>query len=185
MSLGRRQRFECARRGSLRRRFNLLHFQTPRIWTTRNNKTPAENLFPFQNRCGLQAASELPFSPVLARYSNEQWPTVPDPHGRGPHQPGAPMQGHSEPPSPPHHPPRLHRPRVTAPGRLCPTGGESRAGRDTPLFLLAGGHQKRGDHRNDRSTAQRCQSNHVNTTSQFILRPPSLSLFGILGQHHG
>ena len=99
--------------------------------------------------------------------------------------PEAPMQGPSGPPPPTSHRTSRH-PRATAPERLHrSTSSEGETPRwaehptlSTPLGLpLGGGHQKRGDHRNDRSTAQRSQSNrlkrnrHVKTTGQFALRP--------------
>ena len=54
---------------------------------------------------------------------------------------------------------------------------ETLAGRADPLSSRGRGHQKRGDHRNDRSSSRRSQSNrlkcnhHVNSSGQFIPPP--------------
>ena len=153
--------------------------------TQKKYNGPAENPFLFlflKTLRRLRGGPGVPFSPVWVRCSNKLGHRAlsscsgasPTPKRRCRVQRATLPAGRV-----PHHPPAQSSQRPRPPNTKSPPDCAP-----TALFPLDGGgrHQKRGDHRNDRSTSQRSQPNrqkrnhHVKTCCQFIPRP---SLFEI------
>ena len=131
--------------------------------------------------CWLGGASEAPFSLVWAHCSSERARRAQSSCPGA--SPTRKRRRRARGPSPPLATPHTSLVRLRRGVYVLCTPNSPPDRTSAPLLSVDGrGHQKRGDHRNDRSPAQRSQSNrlkcnrHVKATGQFIPHP---SLFEI------